>query len=487
MCSGFMAFQKVLSQITGLDLIGVSYLVPLGLLFPLVFYLLAREFTDDIKSLWITLLFMLTPLYQIINSSYLFHNAMTTILIVLSLICLVKLMKGTAHPKWVWLFLALVLLMPVPFIYYTGLTYVLALLAGLSLVLLIINIISTRRVTLPLTKPIPAQMFIVAFLFLSLITFLHAVSNLPFRDQLLAYAAFQMPGEPAAVTSVEPVVAPLITMQPWYVGKPMVVSLYFLQYLPLAVLGLLYMFLLGSRLFKGKWQTELTGTTEGRADSFAFAMLFAGIAVLLALSFKGFSFRWADVVPWVAIPMVGIVSRRLSMYRFTYLMIALCLVGAAGTVSYAALSPAQQYARYNQQEAHAYSFVSQYLHNYKMIYTDVKSVGGLVLVGDHLYIGMSRDFASGGTHYIDQKIEVFYSPEDVDFTEMEEYILIADYMYTNGIAPMNEVFPPPKPEARQVLLSHKDIALLYNNGDAQLLAAGNACYIQDAGLEGATE
>jgi len=180
----------------------------------------------------------------------------------------------------------------------------------------------------------------------------------------------------------------------------------------------------------------------------------------------------------------GIVSRRMSLRRFSRFMAILCLVGLAAAAQYAMLNPAIQYNNYNRQEIAAYSFVSESLSDENAIYTDMKSVNGLVLVGNHLNANSGFDFTFQGKHYADPSVNVFYSPSQADFKENDKYILIANYMYIYGIVPMNELCSPPEPAARQVLLSHKDIGLLYNNGDAQLLAAGSVCYSRNIGLLG---
>jgi len=300
MCSGFMAFQKALSQVTGLGILTLFSVIPLRFLFPLLFYLYASEFTTKNRALLVTLLFMLTPLTFVTSSSYLFRGTIAAILLMLSLICLVKLTKGTAHPKWAWLTLALVLLTPLPFIYYTGLIYIVILFACLSFILLVINAISSHKLSAAMTMPIPAYIFIIAFFFLGSITCFHAVINPLFRGQMLSYVSLRLPAEPAL--STEPTLLGYIAMEPYYTDMPWIVSLFLLQHFPLALFGLLYIFYLINSLRKGRLGLQLARTIEGRLNSFLLGVLLMAIVIAPILAFKGFAPRWDEIMPWVGDP-----------------------------------------------------------------------------------------------------------------------------------------------------------------------------------------
>jgi len=156
-------------------------------------------------------------------------------------------------------------------------------------------------------------------------------------------------------------------------------------------------------------------------------------------------------------------------------MVILCLIGVTAAAGSYMRSPALQYTRYNEQEIAAYSFTKTHLAEDKLVYSDMKSVNGLVLIGDHLNTTHGFDFARGRQHYVARNVEVFYSPSDIDFEQLDKYILVADYMYTLGIVPTNELYPPSELATRQALLNNSGVSLLYNNGDAQILAAGNGC------------
>jgi len=470
-CNGYMNFHETLLQITGLDPLQLFSLVSLWFLFPLLFYLYAREFTDAKKSLYVALFFVLASPHLMGLTAYFNRTTIGQILLMLVIVLLTKLSRGSTQSRYTYLLLALLVVAPLPFISYTHLILALIFIGSLGLVLLVNQAISAGKHSLLEIRQTPAYAFILVFLFLSLLTFVRALVSPEFSQQLSGIFTFML--QPEAYVPDIPV-GITVTMNPWYAQKPTMVGLYILQYIPIAIFGVLFLIYLARSYSKRRSKSNPSAVSRSNPDIFALGTLLGVVVACGALSLQGFVWRWAEVIPLVGIPMVASVSWKMSTRRFFAAILTLCVVSLVVTSCYSVISPGVRYLKYNEEEITGYSFISAHVSSEKLIYTDMKSVNGLVLVGNHLNTEHSFDFVYEGKHRIAPEIQIFYSPTDVNFEENDMYIFIADYMYTEGIIPMNEQYAPASLEARRTLLNHEDIFMLYNNGDAQVLAAGTA-------------
>lgn len=469
--NGYMALQEMLAQVTGLDLLQLYSLIPLWFLFPLLFYLYAREFTDTKKSLYVTLLFVLVSPYLMGLTAYFGRTAIGETLLILTIVLLTKLSIGNTQLRYTHVLLVLLVVALLPFMSYTHLILALIFIGSLGLILLVNQAVTAGKHSLPKIKQTPAYAFILVFLFLSVLTFLRAAISPEYTQQLSGIFTFML--KPKAYAPDIPV-GITVAMDPWYAQKPAMVGLYILQYIPIAIFGVLFLIYLVRSYSKRRSKSNPSAVSRSNPDIFILGVLLGVVVACGALSLQGFVWRWAEVIPLVGIPMVANVSQKMSTRHFSSLILTLCVVSLVVTTFYSVISPGHRYLKYNEREIAGYAFVSAHVSDDKLIYTDMKSVNGLVLVGNHLNTEHSFDFVYEGKHRIAPEIRIFYSPKDVNFEEKDMYIFIADYMYTEGITPMNEQYPPASLEARRTLLNHEDIFMLYNNGDAQIVAAGTA-------------
>ena len=472
--NSFMAFQEMLSRVTGLDPLQLFSFISLWFLFPLFFYLYAREFTDTRKALYVTLFFVLVSSHLMDLAAYFNRTTIGVLLLIIAIVLLAKLTRRTTQSRYTYLILVLLVVAPLPFMNYTALILALIFIGSLGLVLLVAQGVTAGKHSLLDIKQTPAYAFILVFLFLSLLTFLRAMTSLEFNQQLSGILTFMLKPETYIPVFPEVPIETAVALDPWYAQKPAMVGLYILQYIPIAVFGGLYLVYLVRSYLKRRLKSNPSLASGTRADIFILGVLLGVVVACGALSLQGFVWRWAEVIPLVGIPLVAVVSQRMSTRHFVTLILTLCVVTLIVTTLYSSISPGHRYLKYNEKEVAGYSFISAHVSSDKLIYTDMKSVNGLVLVGNHLNTEHSFDFMHEGKHLIHPDIQIFYSPDNFNFEEEDMYIFIGDYMYTEGVTPMNEQYPPVPLEKRQALLNREDVALLYNNGDVWILGTAFA-------------